>query len=207
MLDRIVGRDVISDSKFKAGPFSKRSKRSIKRSPSFEDKGAAPLLWPVGVALQVPSSFKWIQRDAIWLMLMVKMFMLLAKTYPAQPSIALMFEEGIKDNAYKSMSGRISDEAECVLDVVDRQVALVRMAVVRPAVFGAAVGQDAGERDGVLFEEGEHAVVEEVGRRDRRLLRVQLGGRALRVGVDKRLLVNPAHALEGADVEGVLAPQ
>jgi hypothetical protein len=85
-------------------------------------------LWPVGVALQVPSSFKWIQRDAIWLMLMVKMFMLLAKTYPAQPSIALMFDEkdGIEDNAYKSMSRRISDETERPNEPVRKSYARMR---------------------------------------------------------------------------------
>ena len=44
----------------------------------------------------------------------------------------------------------------------------------------------------------------DVGRGQRRLARVELGKADLRIGVDHRLLVDPPHALQGADIEGVL---
>jgi hypothetical protein len=77
-----------------------------------------------------------------------------------------------------------------VLDVFDGQVELVRVPVGRAAIFAAAVGQDAVDRDLVLGEEREHAVVQQVRRRDRRLFRVELRRSDLAVGVDEGLLVD-----------------
>ena len=48
------------------------------------------------------------------------------------------------------------------------------MAVVRSAVFGAAIGQHAKQRNVVLLEERQHAIVQEVRGGDRRFLRVEL---------------------------------
>jgi len=56
----------------------------------------------------------------------------------------------------------------------------------------------------VLVIEWQDPVVQEIGRRDRRLAVVELGKRDLGVGVDKGLLVDPTHALQRANIEGVL---
>lgn len=55
-----------------------------------------------------------------------------------------------------------------------------------------------------MVEEGQYLVVDEVRRRERRLLQVDLGKAHVGVGVDTRLLVDLSHALDVADVVGVL---
>ena len=49
------------------------------------------------------------------------------------------------------------------------------------AVFRATIGEHAQQRNLVLFEERQHAVVEKLGRGNRRLGRIQLSGSPLRV--------------------------
>jgi hypothetical protein len=56
----------------------------------------------------------------------------------------------------------------------------------------------------VLLEERQRTVVEQIGRRDRRLAIVELGEGDLGVGVDEGLLINAPNALEIADIERVL---
>jgi hypothetical protein len=56
----------------------------------------------------------------------------------------------------------------------------------------------------VLLEERQHTVIEQIGRRDRRLAIVELGEGDLGVGVDEGLLINAPNALEIADIERVL---
>lgn len=89
----IVGRDLISDSPFHGWAFEDEKSAYGKAIAVLEDQRLAANLWPVGVALQIPSSFQWIPRDSIWLMLFTKLFMLLASTYPAQRSIAFVLDE------------------------------------------------------------------------------------------------------------------
>ena len=97
----IVGRDKIRDSPFKGWTFQDEIAAFDKAITVVEDRSTAAILWPVGVALELPATFPWIPRDSIWLMLFAKPFALLARTYPAQRSIALMFDEkkAIKNNA------------------------------------------------------------------------------------------------------------
>ena len=62
-----------------------------------------------------------------------------------------------------------------VIDVLDREVELVFVPLRIAAVLAAAVGQHAQQLDVVLLEERDHAIVEQIGRRDRRLAIVELG--------------------------------
>ena len=82
-----------------------------------------------------------------------------------------------------------------MLDILNPQVALVRMTVGDAALFGAAIGQDATKRNALLLEKWDHAVVEQVGGGDRRLLELQLGEAHFRIGVDEGLLIDPPDAL------------
>src|SRR5438309_10185048 len=52
-----------------------------------------------------------------------------------------------------------------------------------------------------LLEERQHTVIEQIGRRDRRLSVVELGKAYLGVGVDEGLLVDASNALQIADIE------
>jgi hypothetical protein len=56
-----------------------------------------------------------------------------------------------------------------VVDILDRQVELVLVPLRVAAVFAAAVGQHPAERDAVLLVKRQHPVIEQIGRRDRRL--------------------------------------
>src|SRR5579884_2287764 len=87
-----------------------------------------------------------------------------------------------------------------MVDVLHRQVELVLVMLGPAAILRAAIGQHTTQRNPVLVVERQHPVVEEIGRRDRRLAVVELG-----VGVDEGLLVDPTDTLERADVEGVLS--
>jgi len=94
-----------------------------------------------------------------------------------------------------------------MINIVDRQEELEIVFVDTSAVFRAPVGHDPQHRQVVFFLEWQHPVVEQVGRRDRRLCGVEFGMGHLAIGVRIGLLVNAAHALEGADIERVLATQ
>ena len=82
-----------------------------------------------------------------------------------------------------------------VVDIFQRQVELVLVPLRVAAVFAAAIGQHSAERDDVLLEERQHPVIEQIGRRDRRLDVIELGERHLRIGVDEGLLIDVADPL------------
>ena len=56
----------------------------------------------------------------------------------------------------------------------------------------------------MLLEEREHAVVQQIGRGDRRLAIVEFGAGNLGVGIDEGLLVDPPNPLQIADIERIL---
>ena len=91
-----------------------------------------------------------------------------------------------------------------VLDVLHGQVQLVLVVLPVPAVLRAPVCEDPQEPDAVLLEPGQDPVVEQVRGHQGVASVVELGVGDLGVGVQERLLVDASHALEGADVEGVL---
>jgi hypothetical protein len=73
--------------------------------------------------------------------------------------------------------------------------------------LGSPIRQHPQQRDLILIEEGQDLVVEQIRRINGILRGVQLGEGDRRVGIDKGLLVDASHALEGADVEGILRAQ
>ena len=78
-----------------------------------------------------------------------------------------------------------------VIDILDREIELIFMPFGVAAVFTAAVGQHARELHVMALEQRDHAVIDEIGGRDRRLSIVELGANHLAVGVDEGLLVDP----------------
>jgi hypothetical protein len=92
-----------------------------------------------------------------------------------------------------------------MLDLVDRQIQLVRvlqhLATVLPAVVGDQV------LDPVLFVERQHAIVQEIYGRHRHLGAVQFPERHGAVRVGHRLVMDLAHALDRPYEVGVLADQ
>ena len=80
-----------------------------------------------------------------------------------------------------------------MVNVFDSKVEFVFVAVVSAAIFGAAIGENTLRADAVLLVEGQDPVVQEIGRRDRRLPIMELGKADLGIGVDEGLLINPAN--------------
>src|SRR3954470_24496759 len=91
-----------------------------------------------------------------------------------------------------------------LIDVLDRKIELVFVPLRVAAVLAAAVGQHARELHVVALEQRDHAVIDEVSRRERRLAIVELGANDLAVGVDEGLLVDAPDPLHVADIECVL---
>jgi len=56
----------------------------------------------------------------------------------------------------------------------------------------------------VALEQRDHAVIDEIGGRDRRLSIVEFGANHLAVGVGEGLLVDPPNPLHVADIERIL---
>ena len=56
----------------------------------------------------------------------------------------------------------------------------------------------------MLVIERHHPIVEDLGGGDRRLAVIKLGEGHFGIGVDHGLLIDPANALQGADIEGIL---
>ena len=124
----------------------------------------------------------------------------------AERHLIELLQDGFVEALADAVGLRASRLGAAVVDVLDGQIELVFMRLGGAAEFRAAVGQHAAEFDVVLVEERHDAVVDQVGGGDRGLAVIQLGERHLRIGVDQGLLVDPAHPLEGADIEGVLCP-
>ena len=94
-----------------------------------------------------------------------------------------------------------------VINVVDRKEELDVVFIDAATIFGATIGHDPQHRQVVFFVEWQHPVVEQVRRRNRRLGGGQFGIGHLAISFHVGLLVDPANALEGADIERVLTAQ
>ena len=75
------------------------------------------------------------------------------------------------------------------------------------AILGTPIRQDTDHTHLLFSEERQNPIIEQIGCGNGRLGGVELGRCPLGVSIDKGLLVNPPHALDGADVERVLAAE
>src|SRR5262249_2565117 len=91
-----------------------------------------------------------------------------------------------------------------VIDVLNGKVELVFMAL-GPAKLGAAISQHSRQADAVLIIERYHPAIEDLGPRDRGPPVIQFRKGDFGIGVDHGLLIDPADALQGADIEGILS--
>ena len=115
--------------------------------------------------------------------------------------------ELVQDGAVKALADAVGLRAlglgAAVVDVLDREIELVFVAL-GAAKLGAAISQDARQPDAMLVVERHHSVIEDLGGGDRGLTIIKLGEGNLGIGVDHGLLIDPAHALQGADIKGIL---
>src|SRR5215813_13801616 len=83
-----------------------------------------------------------------------------------------------------------------VIDILDREVEFILMPLWVAAIFAAAVGQHPQQLHVMAIEEGNHPVIQKVGRRDRGLAIVELGASDFRVSINEGLLVDAPHPLQ-----------
>jgi hypothetical protein len=77
-----------------------------------------------------------------------------------------------------------------MVGILDREVELVPVSFRVAAELATAVGQHTQQLGIVLLEERQHPVVQEIGRRDRRLAIIELGEGDLGIGIDEGLLID-----------------
>ena len=94
-----------------------------------------------------------------------------------------------------------------VLNIVDRQIQLIVMTFGFAAILSATIGQNTQHPHTLLGHERQHAIIEQIGRRNGRLGRIELGRSPFRVRINECLLINPAHAFDGTNVERILTAQ
>src|SRR5215471_2123001 len=106
--------------------------------------------------------------------------------------------ELIQDSAMEALANSIRLWAfgfgSTVINVLDGKVELVFMAL-GTAKLGAAVGQHTRQPDAVFIVERYHAIIEDLGRGNRRLAIIELGKADFGIGIDHGLLIDPAHTL------------
>lgn len=97
----IVGRDDIRGSPFKGWTFQQEKLAFTRATDVIVSPGICRTLEPLGCAVEIPRSFTWVQRDAVWLLLFMKLFQLLVETFPVNARFNLMFDEKteIEDHA------------------------------------------------------------------------------------------------------------
>ncbi len=94
-----------------------------------------------------------------------------------------------------------------MIDVVERQVQLIIVALGIAAILRASIRQNTQNRQLVALIERQYPIIQEVCGRDGRLGGVQLRLGHLAVGVHIGLLINPTNAFERAHVERILRAQ
>jgi hypothetical protein len=93
------------------------------------------------------------------------------------------------------------------VDVLHDQIQFVLVVLALSAVFRAAISEHTQQRDLVLLQKGQHTVVKQICRDQRVLAIMEFGEGHLGVGVEKRLLIDAAYALDRAHVVSVLLPK
>lgn len=81
-----------------------------------------------------------------------------------------------------------------MIDVLDREIKLIFMPLWVAAEFASTIRQHAHQLRVVIFEQRDHAVVEQICCRNRRLAIIQFGAYNLAVGVHEGLLVDAPDA-------------
>ena len=90
------------------------------------------------------------------------------------PPVELV-QHGLVEALCDSVRLRALGLGAAVIDVLDREIELVFVPLRVAAILRAPVGEDAQQRHAVLVEEGDHPVVQKLGRADRRFAVIELG--------------------------------
>jgi hypothetical protein len=89
----IVERDKIKRSRFKGWSFQQETEAFTKATDILIDSKLAPVLYPVGSAVEVPASFEAIPRDEIWHLLFFKLFTISISRFPGGQGFNFVLDE------------------------------------------------------------------------------------------------------------------
>src|SRR5271166_253567 len=115
-----------------------------------------------------------------------------------------LIEDGLVEALSDAIRLRALRLGPRMVDVLDGEIKLVFVMLGIAAIFRAAIGQHPRKHHFFFVEERHDPVIQEIGRRDRRLAIIEFGKGHFRIGVDEGLLIDAANALHVADVESVL---
>jgi hypothetical protein len=87
---------------------------------------------------------------------------------------------------------RVPGLSPAVVDVLYRQIQLVLVVLALSAVFRTAIGEHTQQRDLLFLEEGQHLVIEQIGRHQRILAVVEFGKGDFGVGIEEEAVTMPA---------------
>ena len=118
-----------------------------------------------------------------------------------------LFLDGAMEAFADTVGLRMPSLGTAVIDVLHRQVQFVLVVLTLAAIFRAAIGEHAQQRNFVLFEERQHTVVEQISRDQGSLAVVQFGEADLGVSIEKGLLIDAPYTLDGADIVRVLGSE
>lgn len=104
-----------------------------------------------------------------------------------------LIQQGFVETLADAIGLRAARFCPRVIDVLNRQVELIFMPIMGAAEFRAAISQDAIYPQPVLVKKGYHPIIEQIGCCQRCLAIIKLGEVQLRVGVNPRLLKDPAY--------------
>jgi Protein of unknown function (DUF3800) len=121
----IVNRDLIPNSPFKGWTFEEERAAFTKAIDVVCNKGYCALMWPFGVAAEIPRSFTGFNRDSIWLLLFTNFARMINETYTAQRSISFVFDDkpelvGSADFIHSVLKRSLNDIAPDTLEGTPR---------------------------------------------------------------------------------------
>lgn len=94
-----------------------------------------------------------------------------------------------------------------VLDAFNMQVELILMIFRPPVELCSPVGQYSQQWYLLIFEEGQHPIVEDISRCNGMLAGIQFGKGHPAIGIDKGLLINTSNTLDRTHIVGVVGTQ
>ena len=94
-----------------------------------------------------------------------------------------------------------------VINIIDRQIQLVRVTVMASAILGSTIGKHPQQSHRMLLEKGQDLIVKQLCGGERGFHRIQLRVSHFRISVEEGLLIDASDPFKRANIEGILGTQ
>ena len=115
-----------------------------------------------------------------------------------------LIQQGFVETLADAVGLRATRFCPRVVDILNGQIELIFMPIMGAAEFRATIRQNTIDTQAMLVKERYHPIIEQIGGRQRCLAIIELGETHLRVGINPRLLIDPAYTFQGANIETIL---